>query len=188
MAEETTETRENARKVREGLVTSNAMDKTAVVDVQTRKPHPRYRKTMARTTRLYVHDEENTLTRDFVRRVQGALEAGEADAVYDLVEPLHPADIADLGAIQLVRHQRPRRHRDEQHAKHPTEYAGTGHGHDPGAGGTGQGVVGQRRDEDAEDDRHGLAEARGKDEGQQLRLVADLGDGDGTGGGEESGH
>ena len=62
MADETTtETRENARKVREGLVTSNAMDKTAVVTVATRKPHPRYRKTMARTTRLYVHDEDNTL-------------------------------------------------------------------------------------------------------------------------------
>ncbi len=63
MADETTTTepRENARKVREGLVTSNAMDKTAVVTVATRKPHPRYRKTMARTTRLYVHDEDNTL-------------------------------------------------------------------------------------------------------------------------------
>ncbi len=62
MAEETTtEARENARKVREGLVTSNGMDKTAVVTVATRKPHPRYRKTMARTTRLYVHDEDNTL-------------------------------------------------------------------------------------------------------------------------------
>ena len=63
MADETTTTepRENARKVREGLVTSSAMDKTAVVTVATRKPHPRYRKTMARTTRLYVHDEENTL-------------------------------------------------------------------------------------------------------------------------------
>ena len=62
MAEETTtEARENARKVREGHVTSNAMDKTAVVTVTTRKAHPRYRKTMARTTRLYVHDEENTL-------------------------------------------------------------------------------------------------------------------------------
>ena len=62
MAEATNdEPRENARKVREGLVTSNAMDKTAVVTVSTRKPHPRYRKTMARTTRLYVHDEENTL-------------------------------------------------------------------------------------------------------------------------------
>jgi small subunit ribosomal protein S17 len=57
----TTEGRENARKVREGQVTSSGMDKTAVVTVITRKPHPRYRKTMARTTRLYVHDEENTL-------------------------------------------------------------------------------------------------------------------------------
>ena len=63
MAEETTTTeeRDNARKVREGLVTSDGMDKTAVVTVTTRKPHPRYKKTMARTTRLYVHDEENTL-------------------------------------------------------------------------------------------------------------------------------
>lgn len=61
MAEETTEARENARKVREGMVTSSGMDKTAVVTVATRKPHPRYRKTMARTTRLYVHDEDNTL-------------------------------------------------------------------------------------------------------------------------------
>jgi len=59
--ESTTPERENARKVREGLVTSSGMDKTAVVTVTTRKPHPRYRKTMARTTRLYVHDEENTL-------------------------------------------------------------------------------------------------------------------------------
>ena len=61
MAEETTTERENARKTREGIVTSAGMDKTAVVTVMTRKPHPRYRKTMARSTRLYVHDEENTL-------------------------------------------------------------------------------------------------------------------------------
>ena len=62
MAEEaTTEVRENARKIREGMVTSSGMEKTAVVTITTRKPHPRYRKTMARTTRLYVHDEENTL-------------------------------------------------------------------------------------------------------------------------------
>ena len=41
-------------------------------------------------------DKENRLKPDFVRRVQDALEAGETDAVYDMVEPLHPADIADL--------------------------------------------------------------------------------------------
>jgi small subunit ribosomal protein S17 len=61
MADETAAPERNNRKVREGQVTSNGMDKTAVVTVITRKPHPRYRKTMARTTRLYVHDEENTL-------------------------------------------------------------------------------------------------------------------------------
>ncbi len=41
-------------------------------------------------------DEENTLKKDFVRRVRDALDAGENDEVYALVEPLHPADIADL--------------------------------------------------------------------------------------------
>ncbi len=53
--------RENHRKVRDGLVTSNAMDKTAVVAVTDRVRHPRYSKTMQRTTKLYVHDEANDL-------------------------------------------------------------------------------------------------------------------------------
>ena len=41
-------------------------------------------------------DEDNHLKRAFIRRVREALDAGEVDRVYDLVEPLHPADIADL--------------------------------------------------------------------------------------------
>jgi small subunit ribosomal protein S17 len=53
--------RANPRKVREGLVTSNQMDKTAVVAVVERKPHPLYRKTVQRTSKLYVHDEANNL-------------------------------------------------------------------------------------------------------------------------------
>jgi len=61
MAEDTTTTRANPRKVREGLVTSNKMDKTAVVSVVERKPHPLYRKTVQRTSKLYVHDETNDL-------------------------------------------------------------------------------------------------------------------------------
>jgi magnesium transporter len=40
--------------------------------------------------------EENTLRPEFVRRVAEALEGGDRDVVYALVEPLHPADIADL--------------------------------------------------------------------------------------------
>ncbi len=41
-------------------------------------------------------DEENRLKPEFIRRVRDALDQGETDRVYDLVEPLHPADIADL--------------------------------------------------------------------------------------------
>ncbi len=41
-------------------------------------------------------DKENRLKFDFVRKVRDALDEGERDRVYDLVEPLHPADIADL--------------------------------------------------------------------------------------------
>ncbi len=55
------EARENPRKVREGLVVSNGMEKTAVVASVDRVRHRRYAKTMQRTTKLYVHDEENTL-------------------------------------------------------------------------------------------------------------------------------
>ena len=48
-----------ARKVREGVVVSNKMDKTAVVAVIERVRHPRYAKFVQRTKRLYVHDENN---------------------------------------------------------------------------------------------------------------------------------
>jgi len=41
-------------------------------------------------------DEENRLTAKFVREVRRALDADDGALVYDLVEPLHPADIADL--------------------------------------------------------------------------------------------
>jgi len=51
--------RPNRRKVREGLVVSNSMDKTAVVAVIERVRHPRYDRTVQRTKRLYVHVESN---------------------------------------------------------------------------------------------------------------------------------
>jgi small subunit ribosomal protein S17 len=49
------------RKVREGLVVSENMDKTAIVEIVDRKRHPRYNKTVQRAKRLYVHDEANDL-------------------------------------------------------------------------------------------------------------------------------
>jgi small subunit ribosomal protein S17 len=47
------------RKVREGLVVSDKMDKTVVVVVEDRVKHPLYGKVMRRTSRLKVHDESN---------------------------------------------------------------------------------------------------------------------------------
>jgi small subunit ribosomal protein S17 len=51
--------RVNRRKVREGLVVSDAMEATVIVAVIERVRHPRYGKTVQRTKRLYVHDGEN---------------------------------------------------------------------------------------------------------------------------------
>lgn len=58
-APEGEEGRPNARKVREGIVVSTSMSKTIVVAVTNRVRHPRYRKTMQRTTKFYAHDENN---------------------------------------------------------------------------------------------------------------------------------
>ena len=58
---ETTE-RPNRRKVREGLVGSDVQDKTAIVETVDRVRHRRYAKTVQRTKRLHVHDEDNQLS------------------------------------------------------------------------------------------------------------------------------
>jgi small subunit ribosomal protein S17 len=53
-------TRANRRKVREGIVVSDAMSSTVVVAVVDRVRHPKYGKTVQRTKKLYVHDAEDT--------------------------------------------------------------------------------------------------------------------------------
>ena len=49
----------NVRKEREGVVVSDAMDKTVVVTVEDRVAHPVYKKIIGRTYRLKAHDENN---------------------------------------------------------------------------------------------------------------------------------
>ena len=49
----------NLRKVMIGTVTSNKMDKTVVVSVETNVKHPKYGKIVKRTYKLKAHDEEN---------------------------------------------------------------------------------------------------------------------------------
>src|SRR6185437_1746592 len=47
------------RKIREGLVVSDKMDKTVVVMVEDRVKHPKYGKVIRRTRKYVAHDEEN---------------------------------------------------------------------------------------------------------------------------------
>ncbi|MBX9929503.1 MAG: 30S ribosomal protein S17 [Gemmatimonadaceae bacterium] len=49
-----------ARKTRVGVVVSDKMQKTVVVAIERRVPHPVYGKMMTRTTRLKAHDEQNS--------------------------------------------------------------------------------------------------------------------------------
>jgi small subunit ribosomal protein S17 len=55
----TTEVVRQNRKVREGIVVSNKMDKTIVISIIERVRHPKYAKFVQRTKKLYAHDEAN---------------------------------------------------------------------------------------------------------------------------------
>ena len=50
----------NARKTRTGIVVIDKMQKTVVVAIERRVPHPIYGKIITRTKRLKAHDEENS--------------------------------------------------------------------------------------------------------------------------------
>jgi small subunit ribosomal protein S17 len=50
----------NSRKTRVGLVVSDKMQKTVVVAIERRVPHPVYGKMVTRTKRVKAHDEENS--------------------------------------------------------------------------------------------------------------------------------
>lgn len=49
----------NRRKVLRGVVISNKMDKTGVIEITRKVPHPLYKKVVTKTTRFKFHDEKN---------------------------------------------------------------------------------------------------------------------------------
>ena len=59
MREEITTEARSARKVLQGIVVSDKMDKTIVVLVEDRVKHPLYGKVMTKSSRLKAHDENN---------------------------------------------------------------------------------------------------------------------------------
>ena len=50
----------NRRRIKQGRVSSNKMDKTFVVVAETRVPHPVYKKVVRQSRRFKAHDELNT--------------------------------------------------------------------------------------------------------------------------------
>ena len=60
MSENTSAAPRAQRKVRDGLVVSDKMDKTVVVEVEDRVKHALYGKVIRRTRKLKVHDEQNS--------------------------------------------------------------------------------------------------------------------------------
>ena len=56
----TTDAPRGSRKERVGRVVSDKMDKTVVVAIERRVPHPVYGKMVTRTRKVKAHDEENT--------------------------------------------------------------------------------------------------------------------------------
>ena len=58
-ATETTASARQRRKVREGVVSSSAMDKTVTVTVTERVRHAKYNKFVLKSKKLYAHDEAN---------------------------------------------------------------------------------------------------------------------------------
>ncbi len=56
------------RKVRQGIVLSDGMDKSIIVRIDRKISHPRYNKPVMRSAKLYAHDESNDAkTGDTVR-------------------------------------------------------------------------------------------------------------------------
>jgi len=54
-----TETQKKVEKVLQGIVVSNKMQKTIVVEIRQRKLHRLYKKYLMRTKRIKAHDEKN---------------------------------------------------------------------------------------------------------------------------------
>lgn len=60
VSEEVQSEKKPVRKERVGVVVSDKMTKTIVVEVERRVPHPRFKKIVRRTSKFYAHDENNT--------------------------------------------------------------------------------------------------------------------------------
>jgi small subunit ribosomal protein S17 len=89
------ETERGRRKSMIGVVVSNKMDKTAVVAVERRRPHPLYRKIVRSTTRYKAHDPNNTAVLGDVVRIEETRPISK-DKRWRIAETLTRGNVAEL--------------------------------------------------------------------------------------------
>jgi small subunit ribosomal protein S17 len=80
----------NRRRVKQGRVASDKMDKTIVVVSETRVPHPVYKKIVRKSTRFKAHDERNEAKAGDLVRIEECRPVSR-DKRWRLVEVLEKA-------------------------------------------------------------------------------------------------
>jgi len=77
-----------SKKEKQGIVTSNKMDKTAVVKVASYNPHPKYKKIMESNKSYKAHDEQNICTEgDIVKIIESKpISGGKRWAVLEVIQ------------------------------------------------------------------------------------------------------
>ena len=88
-------TAKGRRKTMVGIVVSNKMDKTAVVAVERRRPHPLYRKIVRSTTRYKAHDPNNSANLGDVVRIEESRPLSK-EKRWRIAETLTRGNVADV--------------------------------------------------------------------------------------------
>lgn len=83
------------RKTLVGRVVSDKMQKTVVVAVETRKQHPLYKRTVRRTARFKVHDEENACKLGDTVRIEESRPISKEKS-WRVAEILRKGDVAEI--------------------------------------------------------------------------------------------
>jgi small subunit ribosomal protein S17 len=83
-----------------GTVVSNKMDKTVVVAVERRKPHPLYRKIVRSTTRYKAHDPNNAAVLGDVVRIEETRPISK-DKRWRIIETLTRGNVAEVAPREI---------------------------------------------------------------------------------------
>ena len=90
------------RRVLQGVVVSDKMDKTVVVAVERRTEHPLYRKTVTKTRRFKAHDERNECRVGDIVRIEETRPLSK-EKRWRVIEIVQRIEVAELPAEEIGR-------------------------------------------------------------------------------------